>query len=136
MRNRGLLLLALLAAFLFFVLMLWGTGNPPAQQAEPDAQSDAVQAQALLDAMMDRIGATRWAEAIEWYAMQEEGTLDALTVWVSRTGQGAFHSVPICAGMKAPVQMRLEEALQEARTPCPICWEIDSDDHSATKGDS
>lgn len=128
MRNRGWVLLLLLGILLAAVL-LFGNIVPDGRTAEPEAQSTQEPSEALLDAMMDRIGVTRWAEALDWYEMEEAGMLpegaagEDTPVWVARGGDGRFHSVPVCGGLKSPVRMTLQEALAEGRLPCLVCWE-------------
>lgn len=128
MRHRGWPLLAALSALL--VLAVTAGTLAARRRAETDAQAPDAQPpeEALLDAVMDRIGVTRWSQALEWYEMEESGLLaDAATddtpVWVAHgDGQGRFHSVPLCGGMKAPEQLTLAEAIEAGREPCGVCW--------------
>lgn len=131
MRHRGWPLLAALAALLVLAVV---AGTLTARQhAERDiapAEETTTPEEALLDAVMDRIGVTRWSEALGWYEMQEDGTLPDgeatgdTPVWVARGGHGLFHSVPICNNIKSPVRMTLAEAFAEGRQPCPVCWDV------------
>lgn len=114
MRNRGLrLLLVMVAALIvaFLAAQYVHTRRTPVPADLPEE---------LLEAVFDRIGVTQWAEALEWYALQEEGA--EMPVWIARHGTAHFHSIPLCGGMKDPVQMTLADALAEGFTPCPICW--------------
>lgn len=126
MRNKGLVLILVLAALLLIALVLgerlYGQG-PPREAAVPTEE-------ALLDAVMDRIGVTRWGEAMDWLEMEESGLLDGYEdaaqapVWVSRDGHGAFHSNPLCSlAPKAPVKTTLALAQAAGRQPCGLCWQ-------------
>lgn len=81
----------------------------------------------LLDAVWDRIGVTRWSEAMEWLALETEGSLADTTgdtpVWVGRNGRTYFHSNPLCSAVKSPVHTTLEMAQGLGFIPCPQCWE-------------
>lgn len=119
-------MLIVFAVLLAGTLLLSQVFRPEAVEPEEGVLSQEEQ---LLNAVLDRIGATRWSEAIGWYEMQEAGLLgdgsvgEDTPVWASRDGHGPFHSVPICSGLKAPVQRMLAEAIAEGRLPCDICWE-------------
>lgn len=124
------MLLGALAALLAAVL-LWTVHRPaaPVAGAPPagTAPSPPPQEQ-LLTAVLDRIGVTRWSEALGWYEMQQAGLLDGevtgdTPVWAGRSGQSRFHSVPVCGGMKSPVRRTLAEALEAGLLPCPACWD-------------
>lgn len=120
MKNRGLYLLLCLAALLLIILI--GAQVLGARREPPEAEL-------LLDTVMNRIGVTRWSEAVDWYAMEEEGVLAGeaqadTPVWVaSLEGDGVFHANPLCGHLRAPQRLTLAEALLLGRAPCSKCWE-------------
>lgn len=122
MKDKRLRLLLILLALLAGAVGVANIIEGPA--AEPAAEEDA----ALMDAMLDRIGVTRWAESLEWLEMEEAGRLPSgmadpqTPAWIARGGSGAFHSVPLCGAMKGPVRTTVGEALAEGRVACAVCW--------------
>lgn len=124
MRNRGVLLLAVLAVLLLLAVLggeIWHRAHSKSEERAPEA---------LLDAVMDRIGVTRWAELLGWYEMEEEGLLpsgeadEARPVWTARQGGSRYHSIPACGGLKSPVPTTLGAAQAEGYRPCPTCWDV------------
>lgn len=100
-----------------------------AQRPQADTELAAAQ---LEQAVLDRIGVTRWEEALAWYAWEETSGFQTqpaqadTPVWVALAGgSGDFHSNPLCGAMHAPQRTTLALALAEGRKPCPRCWEIE-----------
>lgn len=132
MRNRGLVLLVAMLLLLGLALVLGETVFRREDEAAAPETPDM-----LLDAVFDRIGVTRWAEAMQWLTLEEAGLLpeDAgpdNPVWVPRSGITYFHSVPLCPGLKNPVETTLQQALEEGRKPCPVCWVMEEADASVS----
>ncbi len=126
MRKQGFILLGILAVLLAGVLA-YSLIAPPGVTPPPGTTPSPPPEEQLLNAVMDRIGVTRWSEALGWYEMQQAGLLDGNTtgdtpVWTGRDPQGTFHSLPICGGLKAPVRRTLAEALEMGYVPCEVCW--------------
>lgn len=122
MKRRGWLLLAGLVILLATAIIIGNAlPSPPADSPEM-----------LLDAVWDRIGVTKWSEALGWLELEMDGELAEIgpdtPVWVSRNGRKRFHSVPLCGAMKAPMRLTMEEAVLRGFRPCSVCWvEIESD---------
>lgn len=120
MKRKGWLLLAALVVLLAAAIIV---GN-----AVPTPATDTPEM--LLDAVWDRIGVTKWSEALGWLELEMDGELAEIgpdtPVWTSRNGRKYFHSIPLCGTMKSPVRHTMEEAVQQGFVPCPVCWvEID-----------
>lgn len=84
--------------------------------------------QALLDAMYDEIGVTRWAEAIGWLELLEtqpelmETVVAQTPVWIARQTPHHFHSNPLCGNLSTPVRTTYEQAVTVGLSPCTRCW--------------
>lgn len=49
------------------------------------------------------------------------GEFESGTVWIVSGGK-SYHSSPLCSGMKNPVSVSREAAINSGRTACPKCW--------------
>lgn len=95
-------------------------------------QDGIAQAVMIQDAALDKLGVTRWAEAIAWLEERERtGWSEEITgdtiVWVGRRSQGEgsrFHSVPLCSGSAGVKQTTVSEAQREGYTACLRCWNV------------